>query len=286
MEETTVNSEDEISLIDLFAVLIRYRKFIVIFTLAVMVLAGVYLSRPILKSKLTSNTESESVQRLYTLSVKNVEAAVAKQGSGFKTAAATAKKYFQNVRLIANANKESPIIDIDESLASSASLYETAIRKAIKAKSVYVPEEKSDQPYEFYFSMNVKSGKEEEAEKFFQLLLDSVNAALADIYRPQLELGKTQIETALDKILSSESELASDAQKIERLKKLIEAEFITEEPVVEVVEVVEVAKKFIIVTFAAIFLSVFIAFALNAWANIKADQEAYGKLKAAWDAGK
>ena len=44
MEE--INNEEEISLIDLMAVLIRYRKFIAIFTLAVFVLGCAALSAP------------------------------------------------------------------------------------------------------------------------------------------------------------------------------------------------------------------------------------------------
>ena len=45
-------------------------------------------------------------------------------------------------------------------------------------------------------------------------------------------------------------------------------------------------KKTIIVTFAAFFILVFIAFCKNAVENIKQDPEASGKIKAAWDGGK
>ena len=41
--ETTYNDEEEISLIDLFAVLIRFRKMIVLGTIIVTFLAGLYL---------------------------------------------------------------------------------------------------------------------------------------------------------------------------------------------------------------------------------------------------
>ena len=45
-------------------------------------------------------------------------------------------------------------------------------------------------------------------------------------------------------------------------------------------------KKLIIVTFAAFFIFVFIAFLLNAIDNIKEDAEASDKIKTAWDGGK
>lgn len=297
MEETTVNSEDEISLIDLFAVLIRYRKFIVIFTLAVMVLAGVYLARPLLKAK-SAPLKIESVQMKYTLRVENIEAAFVKQGSGFKdNASKTAQIYFQNARLISRANKKFPSIEENTNLGESE--YIALIESDVKAQKIYVPEAKpTDLPYEFDLILKVKKEKKEDAEKFFSALLEEVNEALFEVYRPQVDFVKNSTYAALDKILLSDSSIAlSDSQK-DSLKKLIEKEFQATLPVVQVADAVDVVdvmesvnkgsiiKKFIIATFAAIFLSVFIAFALNAWANIKADQEAYGKLKAAWDAGK
>ncbi len=297
MEETTVNSEDEISLIDLFAVLIRYRKFIVIFTLAVMILAGVYLSRPILKAK-SAPLKIESVQMKYTLRVENIEAAFVKQGSGFKdNASKTARNYFQNARLISRANKKFPSIEENTNLGESE--YIALIESDVKAQKIYVPEAKpTDLPYEFDVILKVKKEKKEDAEKFFSALLEEVNEALFEVYRPQVDFVKNSTYAALDKILLSDSSIAlSDSQK-DSLKKLIEKEFQATLPVVQVADSVDVEdvvesvnkgaiiKKFIIVTFAAIFLSVFIAFALNAWANIKTDEEAYGKLKAAWDAGK
>ncbi len=297
MEETTVNSEDEISLIDLFAVLIRYRKFIVIFTLAVMVCSGVYLARPLLKAK-SAPLKIESVQMKYTLRVENIEAAFVKQGSGFKdNASKTARNYFQNARLISRANKKFPSIEENTNLGESD--YVALIESDVKAQKIYVPEAKpTDLPYEFDVILKVKKEKKEDAEKFFSALLEEVNEALFEVYRPQVDFVKNSTYAALDKILLSDSSIAlSDSQK-DSLKKLIEQEFQATLPVVQIADAVDVVdvvesvnkssiiKKFIIVTFAAIFLSVFIAFALNAWANIKADQEAYGKLKAAWDAGK
>lgn len=297
MEETTVNSEDEISLIDLFAVLIRYRKFIVIFTLAVMVCSGVYLARPLLKAR-AQPLKIESVQMKYTLRVENIEAAFVKQGSGFKdNASKTARNYFQNARLISRANKKFPSIEENTNLGESE--YIALIESDIKAQKIYVPEAKpTDLPYEFDVILKVKKEKKEDAEKFFSALLEEVNEALFEVYRPQVDFVKNSTYAALDKILLSDSSIAlSDSQK-DTLKKLIEKEFHATLPVVQIADAVDVVdvvesvnkgaiiKKFIIVTFAAIFLSVFIAFALNAWANIKADEEAYGKLKAAWDAGK
>ena len=143
MEETTVNSEDEISLIDLFAVLIRYRKFIVIFTLAVMILSGAFLALPILRAKKNASqpTRIESVQMKYTLRVENIEAAFVKQGSGFKdNASKTARNYFQNARLIARANKKFP--SIEENTQLSESDYVALIENAVKAEKIYVPEAK------------------------------------------------------------------------------------------------------------------------------------------------
>ena len=45
-------------------------------------------------------------------------------------------------------------------------------------------------------------------------------------------------------------------------------------------------KKLIVVTFAAFFVLIFIAFLLNAIENIKQDPDASGKIKAAWIGGK
>ena len=72
--EKKENSEDEISLLDLFAVLIRYRKLIVLGTLIVSFLAGLYLfAVPLIFKK--ANTQKAKVA--YTVSVRAIPLSIA-----------------------------------------------------------------------------------------------------------------------------------------------------------------------------------------------------------------
>ena len=88
-------------------------------------------------------------------------------------------------------------------------------------------------------------------------------------------------------------QLELDAQKqvytqLKSQYELLKVQMQSDVPIFQILERPEIpdlksgpsrGKLCIIVTFAAFFISVFLAFALNAWKNIKSDPEAVKKLK-------
>lgn len=124
-EQYENNNEDEISLIDLFAVLVRYRKLVVIGTLAVALAAFAWLFVlpkfvPLLDSKKQTVIYDVKTERLppslYLMINYNI--------------LTSAISYMKDVSVIADAQKEFSVI-VDEKKFSSEKLYNLAVEQTV-----------------------------------------------------------------------------------------------------------------------------------------------------------
>ncbi len=126
-------------------------------------------------------------------------------------------------------------------------------------------------------------------------MLAAVNEAIFELYRPSLDIVKNNASNAVDTVFASDS--TADETRLAELKQHIAEAFKNTMPALSVATEPEMqplavkqqllsAKKIIIVLFAALFLAVFLAFALNAVENIKQDPDASKKIKDAWIQGK
>ena len=292
MEQTKEDNfeDDEISLIDLFAVLIRYRKFIVIFTAVTTFLAAfVLFILPMLQPK----TSIKEVTISYSVRSRNLSQPLVENGFP-RNMSGAAKAYFSNLWLIARENKKFPAFSDEEAdSVQTEKQYNTFVQSIIKNKKLDAPKLDAALPNEFVVVLTVREEKTELALQFFDDMLKEINTDLKDFYRPQLESLKSTTDSSLQAIKQNPSSLISDIQRLESLKNAIDRELLADEDYVFAEESPFIedkaqgrAKKSIIVLFAGFFLAVFIAFALNAWQNIKADPEASKKLQDAWNAGK
>lgn len=280
--------DDEISLIDLFAVLVRYRKFVAIFTAAVTLLAGLYLFvLPIVAPSLGTR----EVKLSWAVQVRHTPSALAKEGFP-KTVIESTMSYFASPRLIARENRKFRAFGEDGDEMTDKQ-YNTFIQGVINSGKINVPKPLAELPSEFEVTMTVDEARADVAVQLFNAMAAEINASIHESWRPQLEAVKEATEASLASLAGSQAAVMSDSQNLAVLQQQVSRElserppfvFTNEPPFVEDLAQGRV-KKLAIACFAALFLSVFIAFARNAWANIQKDPEASRTLKDAWNAGR
>ena len=124
-EQYENNNEDEISLIDLFAVLVRYRKLVVIGTLAVALAAFAWL---FVLPKFVPSLNKKTLTISYALKTERLPSSVA--FSVNYDILLTATNYMNDVRVLADAQREFSIF-ADEKKVPSVSAYNKQIQDAI-----------------------------------------------------------------------------------------------------------------------------------------------------------
>lgn len=322
------DTDDEISLLDLIAVLLKYKIMIIVITGIAMIASVVYsvisLKLPSEKSPLPNKYTSEShmlikedsssSSGLSSLSSLASLAGVS-LGSGsssrssLATYLSTSNEYFDAVSDKFNIVERYKIEKFPVSSARKA-LEKTLQSEYDEETGVFTISFTDTDPV---FARDVVDFAVDWMQnRFDELGLDSnrvekrnletnIAAAYNEIVRLQKEaqnLGATlnsgvslwggpnvSIETT-----KLEMELSAQKEVYEQLKiqyELLKVKMQSEQPAFQILERPEIpdmksgpsrGKLCIIVTFAAVFISVFVAFALNAWENIKNDPEAQKKL--------
>lgn len=322
------DTDDEISLLDLIAVLLKYKIMIIVITGIAMTASVVYsvisLKLPSEKSPLPNKYTSEShmlikedsssSSGLSSLSSLASLAGVS-LGSGsssrssLATYLSTSNEYFDAVSDKFNIVERYKIEKFPVSSARKA-LEKTLQSEYDEETGVFTISFTDTDPV---FARDVVDFAVDWMQnRFDELGLDSnrvekrnletnIAAAYNEIVRLQKEaqnLGATlnsgvslwggpnvSIETT-----KLEMELSAQKEVYEQLKiqyELLKVKMQSEQPAFQILERPEIpdmksgpsrGKLCIIVTFAAVFISVFVAFALNAWENIKNDTEAQKKL--------
>ncbi len=288
MEENYIaQDEEEISLIDLFAVLVRYRKFIIIFTAVVTVLAGLYL---FVLPKVVKSFDKKGV--IVTFAVTAKEPPAKNLSVTFPSIAATGRYFMGDPQTLALVHKQYPAFTDAATKIDGEYAYNAFIQNLIKTKKIAV--ETSPLSQHFSLTLTVAEDKIDTAVSMAYCMVDTINAMIDESVVPQLETTLEQTEASLETMKGSTNALtALSYQEMISLKQtlseLIKSKnfhlSIAKTPFV-VNEAQGRAKKLIIVFFAAFFIAVFGAFALNAVENIKKDPDASKTIQDAWKAGK
>ncbi len=284
--------DDEISLIDLFSVLIRHRMMVIIGSAVVFVLAAVYLFVvPLLFPK----TMKREITVQYSVNVTPIPGAVAgglpAKFSSFKTVVIT--EFTDHVFLVKELKKNNPF------LAAGAKEPEGVELNRFIQDTVFKEKKYSVSPapirYEVIITLKIPENNLEIATKFIDSMIASVNSSVDSAFLTEVNKLKNMSQetySEIQKVFTDNSNL-SDAQGLMVTVRQIDEFLKTYERIAEreiepfvVVEPMGRVKKLIIATFAAFFIFVFLAFLINAVENIKKDPEASGKIKAAWDSGK
>jgi len=290
--ENNTNNEDEISLIDLFAVLIRYRKLIIIGTLVVTVLAGLYLFVlpmvvPSSSKKVSAVTYSIAVNRLPL----TVERQLPNPVGGSNLISGLFMSNVRNKPFFASVYKDHMFLSTDGKLPESDADFNLMVQEILEKKKVVMQNGPLGASVEIV--VEVPDVNIDKVGPFIADLVMRSNADLSRYMIPQLEgLRKTTSETIA--IMESQtSMLGNSTQDLQRVLSDLDdymanfQAFVLFEGAPFIVSVAQGRMtKLIIVAFAGFFVFVFIAFVLNAVSNVKADPQASKVISDAWKAGK
>ena len=294
MEENVQNNDydEEISLIDLFAVLIRFRKLIILGTAIVTFLAAVYLY---VLPKFKPVKVSNGLTVTYFLELNNLlnsdNNGLKRLGVSFNLSDEVAK-FFENYPALAKEYKKYPflgngpenpiefnqfIMNIFENHIGKKSENESSKPVVLSKKAGDVLYLECNVPAEIYEG-NVLKDFVSDYVSYINAQLD--NLALESIANSYREYEDSNVNQNVKEAMHDIDVLKNTAITFVKLQ---------DEPFVVLQQIGKGrnnAKTLIIVFFAAAFLFVFIAFAKNAVINIKNDPESFQKISDAWNNGK
>ena len=278
--------EDEISLLDLFAVLIRYRKLIIFGTLIVTFLAGLYLFVvPLVFKK--GNVAEAKVS--YTVSVKAIPVSISSKLPGGEriTPLYLATYNAQRLPFLVDQLKVHNVFSDSEMTAYEFNAF---VQTLIQDKKISVSESRLGNEYDINLMIPVE--KIPDATNLVRSIVYDTEQNLQDYFFPLIQSLIASTTTALEKANSSVSDslAVQEVQNLnvdlheftENFSKFLE---LHDEPFV-IPQGRGRTKKFIIVFLAAFFVFVFAAFCKNAIVNIKADPQSSKLIQDAWKAGK
>lgn len=281
--------DDEISLIDLLAVLLRYRWLIIITTVVAMIFAvvfsAIYTVLPPEKSYLPNLYTSKALMFI----------------GNRKSYGALAMKLVET-----NSFFDAVVDEFD--LITRFEIEEHPRAESRKALQKLISAEFDDESS--VFSLSFTDRDPEFAKNVVDFSVKLIENMFLNLGIDKNLLEKKNLEQNIDnsykEILNlQENSLEMDAQKemyiqLKTQYELLKIKIDSEKPIFQVIEGAKIEdveltdRKFkpghgklcIIITFVAFFISVFIAFVLNAVENIRKDPEAMEKLKSSLDVHK
>ena len=292
-EQYENNNEDEISLIDLFAVLIRYRKLVVIGTFSVALAAFAWL---FVLPKFVPSLNKKTLTISYALKTERLPSSVATSVN--YSILWTAINYMKDVMVLSDVQREFSIF-ADEKKASSVGAYNKQIQDAIDKEKFVV--RNSPIADTIAVTLKIPMEKEEFADAFIRKMAKMVSDYIEADLMPEIDTLEDNADTILEKYGESglsekkssasasasasvnyadiSADIKSFKSKHDEFVKSLDDAFVITDPAGRTI-------KFIVATFAAFFIFVFTAFLLNAIENIKNDENAVSLIKKAWDEGK
>ena len=288
--ENKQTQEDEISLLDLFAVLIRHRKLIVFGTGIVTVLAIIWLFVVPLFSK---KSAVQSAQVSYTVRVQPIPISISGKLPNSKeiTPIYLATYTTQRLPFLVEQIKRMNVFTDNTDMTDYE--FNAFVQGLLKENKIKIQSSPLGTEYEIILSIPIN--KIGDASVLINNMLRDVDVELQNYYLPLINTLSQNTEVSIEKAMTLQTG-ASDISSLQSLQEL--ATDINEylgsfegflvvrgEPFV-VPEGRGRVKKTIIIFFASFFVFVFIAFLKNAIANIKADPVSNKLITDAWNEGK
>lgn len=270
--ENIENKEDEISLIDLFLVLLKYRKLIAIITAFCMILGAVTLFA---LPKFVPSLSKAKFDIIYSVKVNELPPNISSKIDNIKL-----EKFFTyfmtSNKTVADVYSQHPFTNDELSTGYKYNLY---IYNLIRQKKYEV---KTVNPGYFEIHITTSESNINNANDFVSEMIANTEVLMQKI---SLEAVENLRISTMDLLASAKnSDVSATADYVKTLKD-IELFNASKAKIIDVSKEGFIIpesqgrfKKTIIITFAGFFISVFLAFLLNAWDNIKKDTETYNKI--------
>ena len=280
--EDNYKNEDEISLLDLLSVFVKYRKLIIWGTVVFALLVSIFL--------FFLSKSSDNQDQLYLIDYNiniypNMD--IFKSIVSFDIIDDTNNK-LNYKKLISEINKNILVFDYDFNSSNFDVLeYNQFILELFNDKEYLAELSKTKNN----FLLSIKTINPENSDLFVNELINVVNNEYREFLLPLIQKRINEINLLLPQYSSDEKEIKDKLlnEKI-TLTELSNENFNILQTNFSKFIVIEkkdsLLLKIIIVWFASFFIFIFIAFLLNAIQNIKSDKEASTKIKNAWEKGK
>lgn len=303
--EKQVQNEDEISLLDLFTVLLRYRKLIICITLisAVLAVAG-YFFYPALQYKNASKDSQYQARALFTIKQQalpfvtvSLEKLINDAGIVLDSMRDAGMDTFQGMSLADETARSRILFSIDEWIEANSK--ENISKKGAVSKSgnvlqINAPSAPSKSDISPAVEVCFRSNNVEQVKSFIQFLFIRGNEKIVSYLRSDMEAivqNYERLRNAANSSQAAQQFLAENFTQYTFLRNVLDKK---ETVLVQISEpvITEEAPQFsltslknsykikgVIVVFASFFIAVLLAFALNAIGNIKNDEEAMQKIR-------
>lgn len=274
--ENNDNVYDEISLIELFSVLIKFRKLICIITFLLTVFIFIFC---LLNKKISMSVYNVE----YNIPIINNERINVLLNYDLSSDLILK---FSNLYTIANLNKELPLFYFN---AEDSFFDENDYNYFIKKQQIKNNYLVSINENESAINIFLKTKYRENVDLFIKTLIDRFNIQYELILQPLVVNRLFTLDSLIkdDKLDFDKSDIISEYIYLQDLNKT-KLYVLDENPTSFIFRESNFSYLilFFIVFFASLFISIFIAFFINAIKNIKSDAVASEKIKSAWESGK
>ncbi|MBQ7905363.1 MAG: hypothetical protein IJ361_06370 [Spirochaetaceae bacterium] len=273
--EQKTDENEEISLIDLFSVLLKYRKFIVIGSiLLIFITSIVYISYVKYKDKVLNYYDIE-----LTIPISN-KIKYLNNVVNYDLLNDTVVR-FKDLGYIAKLNEKYNVFYYDFNKSNFNQLdYNEFINTKVNSGFYQVKLNSTKSS----LIINLRSYSVDNAKKFISEYIQKLNSEYRNYFSIEIENRILLLQEIIDNN-NANKEIFAEKHELENLNKDTVTLFIDDFSIF-ITKNNDILLKFIIIIFASFFIFIFIAFLLNAIQNIKSDKEASTKIKNAWEKGK
>lgn len=273
--EQKTDENEEISLIDLFSVLLKYRKFIVIGSiLLIFITSIVYISYVKYKDKVLNYYDIE-----FTIPISN-KIKYLNNVVNYDLLNDTVVR-FKDLGYIAKLNEKYNVFYYDFNKSNFNQLdYNEFINTKVNSGFYQVKLNSTKSS----LIINLRSYSVDNAKKFISEYIQKLNSEYRNYFSIEIENRILLLQEIIDNN-NANKEIFAEKHELENLNKDTVTLFIDDFSIF-ITKNNDILLKFIIIIFASFFIFIFIAFLLNAIQNIKSDKEASAKIKNAWEKGK
>ncbi|MBP3451040.1 MAG: hypothetical protein J6K22_11320 [Spirochaetaceae bacterium] len=273
--EQKTDENEEISLIDLFSVLLKYRKFIVIGSiLLIFITSIVYISYVKYKDKVLNYYDIE-----LTIPISN-KIKYLNNVVNYDLLNDTVVR-FKDLGYIAKLNEKYNVFYYDFNKSNFNQLdYNEFINTKVNSGFYQVKLNSTKSS----LIINLRSYSVDNAKKFISEYIQKLNSEYRNYFSIEIENRILLLQEIIDNN-NANKEIFAEKHELENLNKDTVTLFIDDFSIF-ITKNNDILLKFIIIIFASFFIFIFIAFLLNAIQNIKSDKEASAKIKNAWEKGK
>lgn len=285
MESSSVQKNQEISFIDLLAVLIRYRVLIILGTL---IFTGVAVLYTIILPKFFPSTNTRSIAVTYTLETRELPSDVQRILSNSQASITLlTMSRLQNQSFFAEQYKK--LFEDKKNIPKDDYEYNIMIQQYQKNNYSV---SKGEIPGTLFVTFTIPDTEEyrEKVSSFMEDSIDLINSELKSTIMPQINAMLTLLKeidmkenTNQERNMSTYLQDQKNMLQLEYVVKNYDS-FVEADDIPYIVPLQQDSKLFtiIIVAFASFFLFVFIAFTLNAVKNIKQNPQARQTISDAW----